>query len=156
MTDWKLGDRVRIIGDRPTGGKEGTIVGGFENTALVKLDTRFKTRRVYDYRSDEFEVVQISEKTKVEMKMNKMTNEELTADIQDKIAEVLSDLDDKKPLPDKSIIYVLLTQAAGAIDRLDRENHRLLKANVDMGWELNPDRMGGQFTEEEKNRSGWL
>lgn len=131
-------------------------MGGFENTALVKLDTRFKTRRVYDYRSDEFEVLQISEKTKVEMKMNKMTNEELTADIQDKIAEVLSDLDDKKPLPDKSIIYVLLTQAAGAIDRLDRENHRLLKANVDMGWELNPDRMGGQFTEEEKNRSGWL
>jgi|Wag4MinimDraft_6_1082665.scaffolds.fasta_scaffold07001_2 hypothetical protein len=32
----------------------------------------------------------------------------------------------------------------------------LEKQNSDMGWQLNPDRMGGQFTEEEKNRSGWL
>ena len=59
MTNWNYGDRVRIIGDRPTGGKEGTIVGGgfIDNIALVKLDTRFKTRRVYDYHSDEFEVL---------------------------------------------------------------------------------------------------
>jgi hypothetical protein len=64
MRDWKYGDRVRILGDRPTGGKEGTIVGGFENAALVKLDKRFKTRRVYDYRSDEFEVLQILDNTK--------------------------------------------------------------------------------------------
>ncbi len=28
----------------------------------------------------------------------------------------------------------------------------LEKHNSDMGWELNPDRMGGQFTEEEINR----
>jgi hypothetical protein len=62
--NWKLRDRVRIIGDRPTGGKEGTIVGGFENTALVKLDKRFKTRRVYDYHSEEFEVLQILDNTK--------------------------------------------------------------------------------------------
>lgn len=27
---------------------------------------------------------------------------------------------------------------------------------TDMGWQLNPDRMGGQFTDEELNRSGWL
>lgn len=25
-----------------------------------------------------------------------------------------------------------------------------------MGWKLNPDRMGGQFTEEERNRDGWV
>ena len=66
MRDWKYGDRVRIIGDRPTGGKEGTIVGGgfVNDVALVKLDKRFKTRRVYDYRSDEFEILEILNNTK--------------------------------------------------------------------------------------------
>lgn len=39
---------------------------------------------------------------------------------------------------------------------MEMEIERLRKANIDMGWQLNPDRMGGQFTEEEKNRSGWL
>jgi hypothetical protein len=57
MRDWKYGDRVRIIGNRPTGGKEGTIVGGRDNVALVKLDKRYKTRRVYDYPSNEFEIL---------------------------------------------------------------------------------------------------
>ena len=33
---------------------------------------------------------------------------------------------------------------------------KLEEQNIDMGWRLNPDRMGGQFTEEEKNRTGWL
>jgi len=33
---------------------------------------------------------------------------------------------------------------------------QLEEQNTDMGWRLNPDRMGGQFTEEEKNRTGWL
>lgn len=28
----------------------------------------------------------------------------------------------------------------------------LKKQNSEMGWRLNPDRMGGQFTEEEINR----
>ena len=28
----------------------------------------------------------------------------------------------------------------------------LKKRNTEMGWRLNPDRMGGQFTEEEINR----
>lgn len=46
-------------------------------------------------------------------------------------------------------IYNMLSQAADEIERL-RE------VNSDMGWRLNPDRMGGQFTEEEKNRTGWL
>ena len=45
--------------------------------------------------------------------------------------------------------YILLARAAAEIARLR-------KANSDMGWELNPDRMGGQFTEEEINRgSEW-
>ena len=41
--------------------------------------------------------------------------------------------------------YILLARAVGEIERLR-------KANSDMGWQLNPDRMGGQFTEEEINR----
>ncbi len=32
----------------------------------------------------------------------------------------------------------------------------LEKQNSDMGWRLNPDRMGGQFTDEEKGRDGWI
>lgn len=39
---------------------------------------------------------------------------------------------------------------------LQDENERLRKANSDMGWQLNPDRMGGQFTREEISRDGWL
>lgn len=36
---------------------------------------------------------------------------------------------------------------------LQDENERLRKANSDMGWQLNPDRMGGQFTREETERN---
>lgn len=50
---------------------------------------------------------------------------------------------------DPMVIYIMLTRAVGEIERLR-------KANSDMGWQLNPDRSGGQFTEEEKNRNGWL
>lgn len=50
---------------------------------------------------------------------------------------------------DPKKIYIMLIQAADEIERLR-------KLNSDMGWQLNPDRMGGQFTEEEKNRNGWL
>ena len=40
---------------------------------------------------------------------------------------------------------------------LQDENERLRKANSDMSWQLNPDRMGGQFTREETERywDGW-
>jgi hypothetical protein len=40
--------------------------------------------------------------------------------------------------------------------RLQNRVTQLEKHNTDMSWRLNPDRMGGQFTEEEKNRTGWL
>jgi hypothetical protein len=40
--------------------------------------------------------------------------------------------------------------------RLRNRVTQLEKHNTDMGWRLNPDRMGGQFTEEEKGRDGWL
>jgi hypothetical protein len=43
----------------------------------------------------------------------------------------------------KEELYPLLFRAIDEIERLR-------KVNSDMGWRLNPDRMGGQFTEEEK------
>ena len=46
--------------------------------------------------------------------------------------------------------YALLARAVDEIKRLR-------KANSDMGWQLNPDRSGGQFTEEEiKRATEWL
>lgn len=48
-----------------------------------------------------------------------------------------------------STIYLTLSDARVEIQRLRR-------VNSDMGWRLNPDRMGGQFTEEEKNNTGWI
>jgi hypothetical protein len=46
---------------------------------------------------------------------------------------------------DPMVIYTMLSRAVGEIERLR-------KVNIDMGWRLNPDRMGGQFTQEELNR----
>jgi hypothetical protein len=34
------------------------------------------------------------------------------------------------------------------------EIERLRKRNIDIGWQINPDRMGGQFTSEERNPDG--
>jgi len=39
---------------------------------------------------------------------------------------------------------------------MEEEIKRLQEQNSDMGWRLNPDRMGGQFTEEEKSWDRWL
>lgn len=71
-------------------------------------------------------------------------------DILQYMAGILADIEDGKPrdLTQKEL-YLLLSRAVGEIDRLRRHNS-------EMGWRLNPDRMGGQFSEEEKNRSGWL
>jgi len=38
---------------------------------------------------------------------------------------------------------------------MEAEIEKLRKVNSDMGWRLNPDRMGGQFSEQEKNWNGW-
>lgn len=71
-------------------------------------------------------------------------------DILQDMAELLAKMENGDPqdLTQKEL-YLLLSRAVGEIDRLRR-------VNSDMGWRLNPDRMGGQFSEEEKNRSGWL
>lgn len=59
MTNLKPGDRVRIAGDRPTGGKTGSIVmwGFVPDWVLVKLDQRFKTRHNYMYHINKLEFV---------------------------------------------------------------------------------------------------
>lgn len=71
-------------------------------------------------------------------------------DILQDMAELLAKMENGDPqdLTQKEL-YLLLSRAVGEIDRLRRHNS-------EMGWRLNPDRMGGQFSEEEKNRSGWL
>lgn len=46
-------------------------------------------------------------------------------------------------------VYILLTHAAMRIDQLTRDN-------VDLSWSANPDRSGGQFTQEELNRPDHL
>jgi len=35
---------------------------------------------------------------------------------------------------------------------LRKKVSKLEESVTDMGWRLNPDRMGGQFTDEERNR----
>jgi hypothetical protein len=79
------------------------------------------------------------------------------SDILQDLADVLADMDDgiHRDLTQREL-YLLLSRAVGAIDSRNREIKRLQEVNSDMGWRLNPDRMGGQFTEEEKNRSGWI
>jgi hypothetical protein len=37
---------------------------------------------------------------------------------------------------------------------MEEEIKRLQEHNTEMGWRLNPDRMGGQFSEWETNRRG--
>jgi hypothetical protein len=69
-------------------------------------------------------------------------------DILQDLANVVTQIDDGEADSDTldvSTIYVLLSRAIGEIERLR-------KANSDMGWQLNPDRSGGQFTQEEINR----
>lgn len=38
--------------------------------------------------------------------------------------------------------------------RLQKHVEQLKKQNTDMGWRLNPDRTGGQFSDWEMNRRG--
>lgn len=52
--------------------------------------------------------------------------------------------------------YMTREQLLGHIIYLRRRVSQLEEQNTEMGWRLNPDRMGGQFTEEEKGRDGWL
>jgi hypothetical protein len=58
--------------------------------------------------------------------------------------------------PDDEVVERL----ALALTSRDREIQQLRTVNTDLGWQTNPDRMGGQFTQEECDRSarggeGW-
>jgi hypothetical protein len=77
-------------------------------------------------------------------------------DIVADIADILVEMEDQTFVYDPQRIYLILSRAAGRIDSQARELKKLSDTVSDMGWRLNPDRMGGQFTEEEKNRTGWL
>ena len=72
------------------------------------------------------------------------------SDILQDMADLVAKMEDGDPqdLTQKEL-YLLLSRAVAEIERLR-------KANSDMGWRLNPDRMGGQFTEEEKSNTGWI
>lgn len=53
--------------------------------------------------------------------------------------------------------WMLANAAFEAAMMLSRDEiERLRAVNSEMGWRLNPDRMGGQFTDEERTRDGWL
>jgi len=78
------------------------------------------------------------------------------SDIVTDIADILAEMEDKTFVYDPQRIYLILSRAAGRIDSQARELKKLSDTVSDMGWRLNPDRMGGQFTDEEKNRSGWI
>jgi hypothetical protein len=57
------------------------------------------------------------------------------ADIMQDLAEVLAGIEDSELLPSRIKIYMLLTRAAGAIDRLQRENLALQKDKKEMLWQ---------------------
>lgn len=66
---------------------------------------------------------------------------DVVSEIEDVISNTITMSDDD--------LYLLLSRAQGEIERLR-------KRNVELGFSENPDRSGGQFTDEELNRCGWL
>ena len=70
-------------------------------------------------------------------------------DIIEQLDAAIDDIVDCKEPWSQTRLGVLLFNA-----KIEIENLR--KQNTDMGWRLNPDRMGGQFTDDEKNNTGWL
>jgi len=75
-------------------------------------------------------------------------------DIKNEIAGILAEIEDKEFMCDPQRIYMILTIACSKLHKYEEEIKRLREHNTEMGWRLNPDRMGGQFTEWEINRRG--
>jgi hypothetical protein len=46
-------------------------------------------------------------------------------------------------------------ELVGEVCRLRFRVAELEKDNSDMGWQLNPDRMGGSFSQDEIDNTGW-
>jgi hypothetical protein len=55
-------------------------------------------------------------------------------------------------IPDQTQRGLLVATLSKAFEEIER----LRKVNTELGWQLNPDRSGGQFTEEEMDGGGWL
>lgn len=68
-------------------------------------------------------------------------------DILQDLSEALAEMEVMANTMSGTELYLLLSRAVGEIERLR-------KSNSDMGWRLNPDRMGGSFSEWETNRRG--
>jgi hypothetical protein len=75
-------------------------------------------------------------------------------DIVTDIADILVEIEDQTFVYDTQRIYMILSRAAGRIDSQARELKKLSDTVSDMGWRLNPDRMGGSFSSWEINRRG--
>ena len=73
-------------------------------------------------------------------------------DVKTEIADILAEIEDKEFVYDPQRIYMVLTLACSKLRKYEDEIKRLKNQNTEMGWRLNPDRMGGQFTQEEINR----
>jgi hypothetical protein len=69
-------------------------------------------------------------------------------DIIEQLDAALDDIVDCKQPWSQTRLAVLLINAKMEIEYLRKQNS-------DMGWELNPDRSGGQFAQEELNRGEW-
>ena len=69
-------------------------------------------------------------------------------DVRKKIEQFLKQIENET-ITQKNIdideVFILLTHAARNLDQLRQDN-------VALGWQTNPDRMGGQFTDEEIHR----
>jgi hypothetical protein len=70
-------------------------------------------------------------------------------DILQDLSDKMSFIEDKGDIFDANLLnlYTLISRAAAEIGRLR-------KINSDMEWELNPDRSGGQFTQDEIDLCG--
>lgn len=74
------------------------------------------------------------------------------ADIRQKIEQFLDQIKSEtitRENIDLEQVYILLTHATINIDRLTRDK-------INLGWQVNPDRSGGQFTDEEIYRQDRL
>lgn len=70
------------------------------------------------------------------------------SDILQDLADAVAEIEDGiRNTMSGTELYLLLSRAVGEIERLRN-------SNSDMGWKLNPDRMGGSFSEWETNRRG--
>ena len=73
------------------------------------------------------------------------------------MSDILSDINNTMKEIETGIRNIMMGQELYILlNRASMEIERLRKANIDMGWELNPDRSGGQFDYWEQKKDEWL